>query len=176
MIWIFFKIRQLLVFHCKKIILQLKGRIKIMMVKIKWSERFCVNMKEIDEPQKQIVERINIIVDAINSSVDQRETYEMISDLTDFVRHRFSLEEKCMVENHYPDYLSHRKDHREFIRRIIAFRKTFTEECHDSNDDFIKMMEEWLNHHTEEWNSRYVPFLRLQRYVTECNQNRKKFR
>lgn len=145
-----------------------------MMLKIKWSDRFCVNLPEIDEQQKQIIEKINDIVDAVNSSTDQKEIYDMISELTDFVRHRFSQEEKSMVECNFPDHLHHRKDHREFIRKIIMFRKMFADESATVKDDFIKLIEEWLVHHCEAWDGNYAPYVRLHRYVEECNVGKKR--
>jgi hemerythrin len=147
-----------------------------MVVKIKWSDTYCVRLPEIDEQQKQIVERINRVVDAINASNDQKDIYEMISDLTDFVRHRFSIEEKGMIDCHYPDLLLHRKDHREFIRKIIAFRKMFADETQNIKDDFIRNMEEWISSHSENWDGKYAPFSRLSRYIFECNAAKKKDR
>lgn len=147
-----------------------------MMVKIKWSDRFCVKLTEIDDQKKQIVERINGIVDAVNSSQDQKEIYDMISDLTDFVRHRFSLEERGMTDCHYPDLLQHRKDHRDFIRKIIAFRKMFADETRDVKDDFIRLMEDWLSQHSESWDTRYAPYVRLYKYVEENNQGKRRSR
>ena len=147
-----------------------------MMVKIKWSDRFCVKLPEIDDQQKQIIERINGIVDAVNSSNDQKEIYDMISDLTDFVRHRFNQEEKGMVACHFPDHQQHRKDHREFIRKIIMFRKMFADDCATVKDDYIRLIEEWLVHHSDYWDGRYAPYVRLHRYVDECNQGKKRNR
>jgi len=147
-----------------------------MMVKIKWSDRFCVKLPEIDEQQKQIIERINGIVDAVNSSGDQKEIYDMISDLTDFVRHRFSQEEKGMVGCNFPDHQHHRKDHREFIRKIIMFRKMFADESVVIKDDYIRLMEDWLVHHSDHWDGKYAPYVRLHRYVVECNQGKKRSR
>ncbi len=147
-----------------------------MMVKIKWSDNLCVRLPEIDEQQKQIVARINNVVEAVNESMDQKEIYDMISDLTDFVRHRFSLEEKGMIECHYPDLLHHRKDHRELIRKIIAFRKMFADETQNVKDDFIRHMEDWICNHSEQWDGKYAPFVRLHRYVLECSPGKKKTR
>lgn len=147
-----------------------------MMVKVKWSDSLCVKLPEIDEQKKQIVEKINEIVGAVNSSQDQKDIYEMISDLTDFVRHRFSMEEKGMIDCHYPDMQQHRKDHRDFIRKIISFRKMFADDATDIKDDLIRLMEDWLHQHSENWDAKYAPFVRLCRHVEESNQGKRRSR
>lgn len=64
-----------------------------------------------------------------------------------YVNHHFKLEEEYMDIYYYPDAENHKKEHREYIRRIKSFRKKMDGEKEIDVDGLIGMLNSWILNH-----------------------------
>ena len=66
-----------------------------------------------------------------------------------------------------PDYESHVKEHRQFVKSTISLRREVAETIDNLTYDIIHELREWLINHIKVSDSLFVPFLRVKKYVKE---------
>lgn len=92
------------------------------MTVLRWSSAYSVGGVMIDSHHKKLIEYINTLDEVIGSD---RSTGELLNHiiylLRQYTNYHFSLEEKFMQENNYPEYKLHKSEHDEFIKEIETF-------------------------------------------------------
>ncbi len=137
------------------------------MEKIEWDSKYSVDVEEIDECQKKMFEMFNELIDMKNTSADVKEYISMISDINDFSKLYFSREEKILKKRGYPDFDSHTKAHRQFIRSSISLRREIAEDINNLTLEVILEQRDWLINHIETIDSLYIPFLRIHKHIDD---------
>jgi hemerythrin-like metal-binding protein len=144
------------------------------MEKIKWDPSFGVNILDVDENLKKIIELINKIIDQKKSKkCDEEQLMETFADLTDFVRNYFPCEENYLTRYRYPEARQHMKEHKKFVKKINAFRRWFAEDPANLSEDVIKYLIEWITTHIREFDMKFGPFIRIQLYLEEYGPGNK---
>ncbi|MCP3943521.1 MAG: hemerythrin family protein [Desulfobacteraceae bacterium] len=138
--------------------------------KIDWDPKYSVDVEEIDECQKKIFEMFNELIDMKKSNTKAKECVNLISDINDFSKLYFSREEKILKKRGYPDFDSHIKAHRQFIRSSIGLRREIAEEVNNLTLEVILELRDWLVNHIETSDSLYIPFLRIHQYIDDRNK------
>jgi hemerythrin len=96
----------------------------------------------------------------------------LITEINDFSKIFFSKEEKLLGSKGYPDLDTHSKAHRRFIKKALGLRREIAEDVdHLAIEDIVELRN-WLITHFEFTDIMFIPFLRLHRYVDEC-ENKK---
>ena len=95
---------------------------------IEWTTDLATGVDEIDNQHKELFQRINNLLDACNHGKGKAEVKKVIWFLEDYVITHFSEEEKYMGKHDYPDYISHKKQHLEFIENFNSLKKQFEAE------------------------------------------------
>ena len=135
--------------------------------KIEWDTKYSVDIEEIDDFQKKIFEMFNELIDMKNLNSDAKAYTGLISDINDFSKLYFSREEKILRKRGYPDFDSHAKAHRQFIRSSISLRREIAEDVNNLTLEAIQELRDWLINHIETTDSLYIPFLRIHRYIDD---------
>ncbi|MBA3008663.1 MAG: bacteriohemerythrin [Proteobacteria bacterium] len=138
--------------------------------KIEWDPKYSVDVEEIDIHQKKMFDMFNELIDMKNIDADPKIYGNMISDINDQSKLYFSREEKILRKRGYPDFESHTKAHRQFIRSSISLRREIAEDTNNLTLEAILELRDWLIRHIETCDSLYVPFLRIHQYIDEKNQ------
>jgi hemerythrin len=138
--------------------------------KIEWDPKYSVDVEEIDTYQKKMFEMFNQLIDMRNSETDAKEFTGLISDINDFSKLYFSREEKLLKKRGYPDFESHAKAHRQFVRSSISLRREITEDINNLTLETILELRDWLINHIETSDALYVPFLRIHQYIDDRNK------
>ncbi|MBU0992911.1 MAG: bacteriohemerythrin [Proteobacteria bacterium] len=140
------------------------------MEKIKWDKSISVNIMDVDENLKKIIDLINKIIDLKQSkNCDENELMETFADLTEFVRNYFPHEENYLIKYKYPELKQHKKEHKKFVKKINAFRRWFAEDPANLSDDVVRYLREWVLFHIQEFDMTFGPFIRVQLYLDECS-------
>jgi hemerythrin len=95
-----------------------------------------------------------------------------VTEINEFSKIFFSKEEKILGRKGYPDLDIHSKAHRQFIKKTIALRREIAEEIDNLAVEDIVELRDWLIRHFEARDTLFIPFLRIHRYVDEC-ENKK---
>ncbi len=135
--------------------------------KIEWDPKYSVDVEEIDNFQKKMFDMFNELIDMKNIDSDAKAYTSLISDINDFSKLYFSREEKILRKRGYPDFDSHTKAHRQFIRSSISLRREIAEDVNNLTLEAIMELRDWLIDHIETSDSLYVPFLRIHQYIDD---------
>lgn len=95
---------------------------------IEWTERLRVGVEEIDNQHKELFKRINNLLDACTQGKGKDEVLNTLRFLDDYVTVHFTAEERLQQKYNYPDYVSHKAQHAEFIKNISDIKKAVEEE------------------------------------------------
>ena len=143
------------------------------MEKIKWDDTFCVNIMDVDENLKKIIELINNIIELKQTrKPEDEELLETFADLTEYVRNYFPHEEVYLTKYKYPELKQHKKEHKKFVKKINAFRRWFAEDPANLSDDVVRYLREWIVFHIQAFDKKFGPFIRVQLYLESCRNKR----
>ncbi|MCP3872407.1 MAG: hemerythrin family protein [Desulfobacteraceae bacterium] len=135
--------------------------------KIDWEPKYSVDIEEIDEHQKKMFELFNKLIDLKNSYINSKDCVNMISEINEYSKLYFSTEERYLRKKGYPDYLAHSKSHRQFTKNSISLRREISEDIENLTDDVIDGLRNWLITHILTFDSLYIPFLRINKFIEE---------
>ena len=128
-----------------------------------WSDDFNVDIQEVDEQHKVLVDLLNQLHHAIMERRGKAASREILDQLADYTRTHFLLEESLMRVLHYPGLEIHKQQHERLPLNCYTF---------------LKM---WLIQHINESDKRFGDFFakssNLQQYSTwnkEVEQTMKK--
>ncbi len=138
--------------------------------RIEWDPKYSVDIEEIDTHQKKMFELFNQLIDLKEAKKDTKECINMISEINEYSKFYFSIEERLLRRKGYPDFGSHAKAHRQFTKRSISLRREIAEDIENLSYEVIDELRNWLVDHILTFDSMYVPFLRINRFVEEAKQ------
>jgi len=139
---------------------------------IEWDKKYSVDVPELDECQKQLMDMFNTLIEMKTSKADAKDVANLITEINDFSKIFFSKEEKLLGSKGYPDLDTHSRAHRRFIKKALGLRREIAEDVdHLAIEDIVELRN-WLITHFEFTDIMFIPFLRLHRYVDECENKR----
>ena len=125
-------------------------------MRAEFSENLVTGNELIDSQHKELIDRINKLLDsceADNGKVTAVNTLDYLADYTDF---HFSAEEKLQQEIGYPDYDKHKSVHEGFKQTIKELDEMLQEE-EGPSAAFVEKVEEnvikWFYTHIEGFDS-----------------------
>jgi hemerythrin-like metal-binding protein len=90
---------------------------------MKWTQDLSVGIEEIDEQHKELISRINDLVDSVRQHVCKYKIGDVIKFLEEYIFVHFGDEEGLMKKYDYPDYPSHKAQHEYFIREFADLKR-----------------------------------------------------
>jgi hemerythrin len=88
-----------------------------------WNEsRHCIGIAAIDDQHREIIERVNLIADAVAQGSRHEASREMMDDLILFACEHFALEERLMTEHGFPDLEDHIAEHLVLLQQLDNLR------------------------------------------------------
>ncbi len=83
----------------------------------------------------------------------------ILNDLTDYTVYHFETEEKLLLQNAYPSYATHKKEHDDLARQVKEIKTRFEQGDTALTVEFMGFMKEWLNNHILQSDKKYSDFL-----------------
>jgi hemerythrin len=111
---------------------------------VKWDVSKSTGIEEIDSNHRKFIDVINRLDEARLEGTTREVLPEVLAELKRYSRAHLRWEETYLLQ---PKYLSHREQHREFIRQLEAFEK---ELAHDISFTAIRLLPylmDWLVNH-----------------------------
>ncbi|WP_370572719.1 bacteriohemerythrin [Methanomethylovorans sp.] len=125
---------------------------------ITWSDKYSVNIKEIDEQHKKLVGMINELHDAMMHAKSKEVSVEIINKMAEYTKYHFSTEEKYMKQFRYPDYEVHKISHEKFVEQVLEFKKGYESGKTGLTYDLLNFLKNWLVTHIQASDKKYAPF------------------
>ncbi len=88
------------------------------MVTIKWSSKYEIGHPEIDAQHQIFVKIIQKLIAAKDSNGDKHLIESLFAELLKYAEFHFCSEENIMIENNYPQYIEHRKEHERVLSEL----------------------------------------------------------
>jgi len=95
---------------------------------IQWRESFAIGIKEIDDQHKKLFEAIDKLFTACTQGKGKEEVGNTLKFLKDYTIVHFNDEQQLHIMHNYPERISHRKLHDDFLKNLESLKKQFDEE------------------------------------------------
>jgi hemerythrin len=126
------------------------------MALIEWSDDLSVEIAEIDEQHKKLISLINQLQKAMKAGQGKQVLTDVLGQLSDYVGVHFGTEEKYMQAFKYAGYLSHKKEHTDFQRKIAQFGQDFAKGSTSISVDLFNFLNSWLINHIKVIDKKYT--------------------
>lgn len=129
------------------------------MALIKWSERFSVNIKVIDEDHMKLAGLINTLYDAMCMGKGNDVLGKVLTDLIDYTVYHFRTEEDFFESYGYSEFRQHKKEHDELTNQAVELKNK-----HDRGEvvltiEVMNFLRDWLINHILDSDKKYISFL-----------------
>ena len=124
---------------------------------ISWNNEFSVNIDEIDRQHQKLLGIINELHDAMRARKTLKVLGKIIDDLIEYTVIHFSFEEKYFAQFRYYKILSHKNEHKDFVKKIKEFKKGVDSGRLMMSVDIMNFLIEWLVEHMKGSDKLYVP-------------------
>ncbi|MFI3257493.1 MAG: bacteriohemerythrin [Spirochaetales bacterium] len=126
-------------------------------VYIEWNKKFEIGIQTIDEQHKKLIQIINTLYSALMTEpTDNNKIRISLQESTDYVKTHFAFEEKLMRAVNYPDFIPHKRQHDEYIMKIIDAAKGLKNGDIKAGFAFVKFLCDWLLYHIAYTDTLYV--------------------
>lgn len=129
------------------------------MAYVNWSDELSVNVAEIDEQHKQLVSMINDLHDAMTQGQGTEVLGRIVDGLIDYTRVHFDAEEKAFDASAYPDAEAHKRQHDQFVDKVVDFKHGFDEGRILLSLDVMSFLSDWLVDHIKVSDREYAPYV-----------------
>ncbi len=123
-----------------------------------WGDDLSLGLGEVDEQHRFLVDRINMLWQALLGHREQEAVQGLIEDLHTYTRTHFSAEEVLMRSFDYPKLEQHQRSHRSFEAKIRQAAEDY-DAGKPISIDLLRFLNEWLQQHikvTDRDYARYV--------------------
>ncbi len=124
-----------------------------------WDESFMVGIAEIDRQHKLLVD----IANELYYEAGQKRGHEMLGrilgGLVEYTKTHFTYEEGLMAMHGYPDLENHQAKHKKLVAKVMEFQGRVTANDESVLEELLQFLKDWLAHHIQGTDKKYVPFL-----------------
>jgi hemerythrin-like metal-binding protein len=128
------------------------------MKNFEWDESVALGIPHIDEQHKALFGWINGLNDSMLSGCGHEKVEELILNLINYVKEHFSEEERLMLVYSYPQLVSHRSEHDQFVDKLLDIQTSFLA-GNDMSATVHDFMVNWLVCHIKGTDQGYSRFI-----------------
>jgi len=125
---------------------------------VEWSETLSVGIEEIDEQHKVLVEMVNKMHEAIHQRHGSDVVIAILSDLTDYTRIHFAVEESLMRILGFQGYEEHKAVHEELLHSVQDLQEKVASGKKSIGFELMHFLKTWLTKHIMEEDMQYSSF------------------
>jgi hemerythrin len=126
---------------------------------IVWEPSFSVNVEFLDKQHQMLVQMINDLHDAMLDGNEKETIGKLIEQLLTYAAMHFAREEHYFDIFGYPDTDMHKKQHKDFERKISVFETDFKAGRESISTEIMKFLGDWLAEHIKGSDKQYSQFL-----------------
>jgi len=117
------------------------------MALMEWDGSLSVNVSEIDEQHRHLVDLLNSLNEAMKERKGKEALGGILKGMVDYAAEHFTTEENYFDRFGYPGGFVHKREHRKFVERVLEFKKGF-----DSGElmlslEVMTFLKDWLGTH-----------------------------
>ena len=128
------------------------------MALIQWDESLSVNVAEIDEQHKVLIDMINGLNESMRQGKSKDILGKTLNGLVNYAVIHFSTEEKYFDRFGYAKSYVHKKKHTDFTKKVAEFKTGFDSGQLMLSIDVMNFLSDWLQNHIKGTDKEYSSF------------------
>jgi len=124
---------------------------------INWQNNYSVQIHELDEEHKKLIDIINELYDAYLNNIHQDKITHIVSEMHDYAAVHFKTEEKYFEEFGYREKAEHKAEHEAFLEKMKTFELDYQKNSKLLSLQILNFLQEWLNNHIMKSDKKYIP-------------------
>ena len=112
-----------------------------------WDKTVSVEIEEIDDDHRRLMELFNILNHSIESGEAENYIEAVLEELINCTVWHFSHEERLMLKYEYEDIDDHKMQHQNLLDSIRKLQQKFQQERKLQSEEFLEFVELWLTRH-----------------------------
>lgn len=124
-----------------------------------WNDSYSVKIKEIDQQHQKLMEMINQLNEAMSKGKGKEVVGGVLQKLINYTVSHFSMEEKLMRENDYPEYAEHKAKHDKMTAKVLSLQKDVAASKLTVTHEVMSFLMDWLQKHIMGTDMNYSGFL-----------------
>lgn len=126
---------------------------------IVWGHVLSVEVDEIDEDHRKLVNLFNLLNHAVTDGETPEYLAAVLEELVNCTVWHFSHEERLMLKYGYKEIEAHKAEHRELIRSAKELQQKVLQADNVIDDEDIEYLERWLTEHIFTYDMRLGDYL-----------------
>lgn len=114
---------------------------------ITWDESLSVDVEEIDEDHRRLVDLYNLLSHAVAENDSSNYVDALLEELIACTVWHFRHEERLMIKFEYDGYDAHKTEHEELIDSARELQQKFHTANKQLTSDDVEYLSEWLTGH-----------------------------
>ena len=114
---------------------------------IVWSHTLSVEVDEIDEDHRNLINIFNTLNHAVVEGESQDYLAAILEELINCTVWHFSHEERLMLKYGFEEIEEHKAEHRELIKSVKELQQEILQTNKPVVDEHIEYLERWLTEH-----------------------------
>ncbi len=123
---------------------------------ISWDNTYSVDIQEIDEQHKCLVEIMNELYIALANRSDTQLIGHVLDKLVDYTRIHFAVEETLMRLFNYSEYDQHKATHDMIVEQVEDFQRKFHTGNNHVGMELLMFLRDWLFDHINKADKQYT--------------------
>ena len=114
---------------------------------VKWSPAVSVNVRQIDDQHKKLVNIVNYLYSEMQVGNGIASLEMVLPTLINLTAEHFAYEEKMMLAKGYPAFASHKAEHESLLEQIHTLQIKLRCEPHVAPTMTMNFLRDWLVNH-----------------------------
>ncbi len=129
------------------------------MREIKWGRILSVDVDEIDEDHKKLINIFNLLNQSLQDGDDKDYVEAVIEELINCTVWHFSHEDRLMLKYNYPEHQEHKQEHKELIESARELQDKIQNSENPVSETDVDYLESWLTEHILTFDMRLGAYL-----------------
>ena len=127
---------------------------------MQWTEMLLIDGGSVDAQHRALFDAVNAFHEAVASGHESEVVARTLDYLRDYGARHFADEEQLLTDARYPRLDQHRRQHRQFLDQVSAFRGQLLEGGSGLGHSMTQFLGSWLVNHIMVADKAYASFLR----------------
>lgn len=114
---------------------------------IDWNNNYSVNVKEIDDQHKKLIDLINKLYEEMRKGHGKDALSGVLKELVEYTKYHFAKEEKLLEKYNYPNLAAHKKEHEELTKKVEEINEKIASGKMVISSNVLTFLKDWLNNH-----------------------------
>jgi hemerythrin len=128
---------------------------------VEWNEMYATGIPQVDEQHKTLFKAVNEFHEGLALGKGREEMERTLDFLVSYTLNHFKTEEDFMQKHRFEGLSTHRFEHLQLMQEVMNFKERWTKDPSAVRPmEVARFLGQWLVHHTQDMDFRYVQFLK----------------